>query len=553
MNTLILIHCLWLAQAGAAPKPASPMPSLEDSQQKIALAESAPAGDVTAATAAKALETLAGQFALQGFNVISPAGVAAIYADKSLGTPVSGDDPSRLAEMARVAGAGYAASLTFVPTCTAFRLTITVVDVADASVVIATSGSVAFAREALFVDMVRKLAPGVAVSVLNRVAVHRPAPAAEKNPEPKPVDNKKPDKPDRGAKPAKPGKTPATAPPTPTPTPAPAPAEDASAAEVLLQARKAYDAMEYESAAMFAARALSMPGLEPEARLDAYLVKASSLAITADPQAAEVPFRLLLRARPDFDMPRSTPPRILGVFQKVKAEERAIGEQVRSVGRKRLIDGLQLLSEPPRLARGGRVLPFAFRLRDPTAAVSAFDVPYRREGDAAYSVLALKRDAEGSWRGTIPAEWTASEKPYAVEYYLSTHDDGGPLLTRGEPTRPLRLEMSAGTVERVKPLPRWSFWTGVAVTGVAAVAAGGLGIATFNAQSDYNTYARSEPHGFIDGALLKSKAQTGRSLAQASLGVAITAAVLAVVTAVILPFSRGAEEPDAQQQPGSAP
>jgi hypothetical protein len=302
--------------------------------------------------------------------------------------------------------------------------------------------------------------------------------------------------------------------------------------------------MDYDDAASLATRALAaQPGLDAEARLDAYLVQASSLAITADPMAAEVSFRLLLRARPNFQLPESSPPKILGVFQKVQAEERVIVEQVRAVARKQLLENIKLLNEPPDSARGGRKLPFAFRLRDPNAVITAFELPFRRQGEGSYSVLALQRDVEGQWRGDIPADWTASDKGFVLEYYLVTKDTQGPLLTRGEPQSPLRLSISPGAVERTwsKPVPRWVLWSGVAATGAAVVATGGVGLAARGARSDYESYLAQGKTSVIDGRLLQSKERNTDRLAYATIGTAVTAGVLAAVTLILFPFTKSAE------------
>jgi hypothetical protein len=328
--------------------------------------------------------------------------------------------------------------------------------------------------------------------------------------------------------------------------PAAAAADGASATDLLGQARKAYEQMEYDSAAALSTRALDLPGLDAEARLDAYLIQARSLAITSEPQAAEVPFRLLLRARPDFELPPNTPPKILGVFQKVQSEERAILEQVRSVSRKRLVDGLSLLNEPPAQGRGGKPLAFAFRLRDPTAAVTAFEVPFRRAGESDFSALALKREQDGTWRGALPAEWTASERGFNLEYFLVTRDDSGPLLTRGNAQSPLTLAITAGMVERerFRPLPRWSVWAGVAATAVAALATGGLAMGTRSAQADYDAYATRGLSTTIDGATLNQKAATARGLSNATFGTAIGAGACALISLAMIPFLQPAEPTD---------
>lgn len=203
-----------------------------------------------------------------------------------------------------------------------------------------------------------------------------------------------------------------------------------------------------------AEQVLARPDLTLDQKLEAYRLLGSAKAIVEDPAEAEKPFRLLLRARADFDLSAETPPKILAVFRKVQSEERALADQLREVERDRIISGLKLLGEPPNTARGGRPLPLSFRLRDPTSAVEVVRVPYRRQGTPAFSTLALERSAEGDWRGLIPAEFTSDEKGFQMEYYVETADTRGPLLRLGTEKAPLNLTVSAGTIAQARPPPR---------------------------------------------------------------------------------------------------
>lgn len=507
MTSLALVLAVLAASADPAVPP-----------RTVALLPAVPNAGVPAATQKQAAAVVTEELKAQGWEVIDAEKVAAACKAKKAKLPC-GEDAACIGKAAAAAGAPFAAALVMSPAGKTLTVKLVVADAEGTAVANQTSLAVK-PQPAPVGEALKKQVPRVTKKLDERLAKAAPAP------EPAAV---------AAAKPA----------PAPAPEPArpaAAPAGNETPAELLAQAQKAYEAMEYEPALALATRLLAIPGLDTDTRLDAYVVQASCLAITADSMAAEAPFRLLLRARPDFDLPKNTSPKILGVFQKVQAEERVISEQVKAVGRKRLVEGLQLLNEPPVEGRGGRVLPFAFRLRDPTSAVSAFEVPFRKQGEASYSMLALKRDTEGAWKGTIPAEWTASDKGFVLEYYLLTRDEAGPLLTKGEPARPLLLNITAGAIERPKPVPRAAFWTGVALTAAAAVAAGSLAVATVGAQDDYNKYAARGTESPIDGAVLASKAANGRTLSQATIGTAIGAGVVAVVTAILLPFTKSADE-----------
>jgi hypothetical protein len=250
-------------------------------------------------------------------------------------------------------------------------------------------------------------------------------------------------------------------------------------------------------------------------------------------------------------LPQDTPPKILGVFRKVQTEEKALALQLREVERARLVAGLKLLGEVPAVWQGGKVLPFSFRLRDPTNAVESVRVPYRREGQPVFSTLALERTAEGDWKGRIPGEFTSDEKGFKLQYFVELADAQGLLLASGSAAAPRFVEVSAGTVSRARPppLPRWAFFTGVGITAALGAAAGGLGAAFNVTQAGYAERTRSAPADGqpLDGALLASQAGTGRALALGTNVALISTGVAALATLLMIPFTnfRGDHADDA--------
>jgi hypothetical protein len=228
-------------------------------------------------------------------------------------------------------------------------------------------------------------------------------------------------------------------------------------------------------------------------RLAAFWLQGAALAVVGATVVAEQPFRLLLRAKPDFVLPPSTPPRIAAVFRKVQVEEAAMAEELRAMERLRLVASLSLDAELPAQGRGGEPVSFALRLHDPLTIVSSVHLHYRRRGEAIYSALAMTSiDDENRpsteahqpsaptptlidkhLRAVLPAELTESAAPYALESYIAVNDGAGESLrTLAEPTAPHITAMEAGRVPAPEPLYRspW-LWTAAAVT-VAALGAG---------------------------------------------------------------------------------
>ncbi|MFH1811903.1 MAG: hypothetical protein ABIJ09_24405 [Pseudomonadota bacterium] len=313
---------------------------------------------------------------------------------------------------------------------------------------------------------------------------------------------------------------------------------DKSVEELLHAAQESYATLDYDEVVPIIRAVLAREGLGPDQKLDAYLLLGSSQAVIGDPVEAETAFRLLLRGRPDFNLPDDTAPKILAVFRKVQNEERSIAEQLRSVERQRIIAELVLIGGMPGQARGGYPLAFAYRLRDTRNAVEAFSVWYRRHGEPGYSALALQRDGSGTWRGTLPGEWTASEQGFVLEFYLETRDGAGPLLVQGSTSEALRIQVAPGNVEdaRPPPLPLWSF---VATAGTAVglgLAATGTAVATVLVQQDHDALAERSRSVVQPGDELIALEVTGARLALATTILWVATGVAALAAGGMAPF-----------------
>jgi hypothetical protein len=334
------------------------------------------------------------------------------------------------------------------------------------------------------------------------------------------------------------------------PVPAAAPVihpEKLSTSELVAMARQQYEALEYDVVAKLAEAALARSNLTLEEKLDALALQGSALAIIADPFDAEKPFRLLMRARPDFNLPDSTPPKILAVFRKVQVEEKAIVDEFATIQRQRLSATLKLSGEPPKEARGGKALRFAYRLRDPQGAVDSVRMQYRRKGEAEYLSLPLKLDDAGRWAGRIPGEWSASDEAFVLEFVVTAGDSKGVLLSLGSPSSPQSLPVEPGQVEtNLRPVPAWGFLTAAGATGVVGVTAGVLAATTAWLDSDYSQRLEaSSPERPADGASLARQADLATTVMVAQfVGWGLTG-VGVVVSSLMAPFTNwSGEEPE---------
>ncbi len=267
--------------------------------------------------------------------------------------------------------------------------------------------------------------------------------------------------------------------PTTPATPAAANSVELSGTAEVARIQGLFEALDYESVVTATVQLLGRPELPLDARVEAYRLQGCARAVVEDPVDAEQPFRLLLRARPTYELPDTTSPKILAVFRKVQSEERALNATMRQVERKRLIANLSLIGEAPTQAVGGQPLRFSWRLRDPQGVVDGVEVPYRKAGQHGFSTLNLERSDTGVWKGLIPADFTANDQGLTLEYFVRTVDREGPLLMLGSEGEPKSVRLSAGAtqVARYKPLSRAAFWTSTVVTVLFALAAGGFALA----------------------------------------------------------------------------
>jgi hypothetical protein len=332
-----------------------------------------------------------------------------------------------------------------------------------------------------------------------------------------------------------PGKAPKAKPSAPA-----AVAETArSPAELLAQARQQYDALEYDKVIALTHKALGNPQITLEQKLVAYELEGSALAIVGDPVDADKPFRLLLNEEPDFDLPATTPPKILAIFRKVKGEIQQIRLLREQKERAALAKTVALRGDIPKTADGGRPVSFSFSLDDPKQAIRTVRVQYRRRGEPDFQSLLLAQQPDGSYAGQVSSEWTANDLAFAMEVYVVAADEKGALQTLQSAEAPAAIAVSAGQIDLIEhPVPLWVFVTAATTTGIAALAGSGLAVATVLTQRDYdNKVASSTQASPVFGGELRTIATLGERVETAQFVSWGTLALFGVVTAILTPFT----------------
>lgn len=330
----------------------------------------------------------------------------------------------------------------------------------------------------------------------------------------------------------------------PAVTPTKATSSTATAPELIAQAQKLYDSLEYDKVAPLAAQALAHPQITLEEKLVAYQLQGSALAIIGDPTVAEGSFSLLLSMRPDFALPEDTPPKIKSVFAGVKATVDANRRATAAAFRKELAATIELSGALPAQTAGGRPVRFELGVVDPRGVVKSVRVQYRKRGEAEFLSLPLGRDPKaGSWTGAVPGEWTANDAGFVMEVVVVAADSEGPLQQLpagdGSGAGSLAIEVSAGQVDRTqRPVPIWVFGTSAGVTSALAVATGGIAAATALVNADYHRKLdESSPENPAVGSDIVAQASLGNNLNLAQIVGWGAAGVGVIVTGVLALFT----------------
>jgi hypothetical protein len=327
--------------------------------------------------------------------------------------------------------------------------------------------------------------------------------------------------------------SPALRPPPAAARPAPAGVKG-TPKQLLARIAQLYDALEYDQIPPLAEAVLAADDATADEHLEARRFLGSALAIVADPVDAEPAFRLLLREKADFDLPDSTPPKIISVFRKVQAEEKALSTQLQAAQRARLAQSIRVLGDPPRTGQGGLPVHFSFRVRDVGGAVEVVRVPYRRAGQPTFSALALERTDDGAWKGQLPGDFTASPSGFSLQYFVEAADSVGRLAGVGTEVSPLVLVVSAGQVPTARVrLPRWVAYLAGGLTLGLGAAGGSFGLLTSNTQRRYDSLTAGLT---ASGAEVVALQRQGTTYATATNATLISAGGAALITLVLLPF-----------------
>lgn len=256
----------------------------------------------------------------------------------------------------------------------------------------------------------------------------------------------------------------------------------------IARATELIDQGEFEEAVRQLQKGLSTPDLTDDQLVELYRLLGLSQLYLGNEERARDSYEKLLQARPDFELPKSEPPKIRNLFARIKEDIKK--RRVRPVTL--TVDALTEVAPGEPLAIGARIEDL------PLGAKPKFF--YRRAGQQSYSSIDFtrRRGSREEFAGILPAfEVPAEAAAYEIEWYVEVADAAQRRLAgKGDAFSPMSFKVLPRGVEpgtgRPEAIPVYKspwFWIGIGA-GVAAVTTGVVLLAT---QKQYGTMTFTVP------------------------------------------------------------
>jgi tetratricopeptide (TPR) repeat protein len=239
------------------------------------------------------------------------------------------------------------------------------------------------------------------------------------------------------------------------------------------KASEQVDSGDFEEAVKTLNQALAQPDLTDDQLAEAYRLLGLAHLYLGNEDSARLAFEKLLQARPDYELPKSAPPKIRSLYARIKDDVR-----------KRRVKPVTLTFDAPSQVAGGEPLRLKVHVED-LALGARPRLFFRRGGKEAYSSVDLVKDkgTKTEFTATVPAfELLEEAEAYAVEYYLEVADAAQRRLAgKGDAFNPSSFKVKAH--EQVAAAPptteapsAWYkspwLWVGLGVAVAAGVTTG---------------------------------------------------------------------------------
>lgn len=215
--------------------------------------------------------------------------------------------------------------------------------------------------------------------------------------------------------------------------PGPSAAQSGLESRQVTKAQAQLEDGDFEGAVRTIDQAVADPTLTEDEQVELYRLLGLAQLYLGNEQRARQAYERLLQARPDYELPRSAPPKIRDLYARIKEDIK--GRRLRPV---------VLAAEPPREVKAASPLEVEATI-DNLAAGARAKLYFRRAGAQSYSSVDFVRAARDAnrFRASVPAyELPAEGRAYALELYLEVADAAQRRLAgRGDPLNPLTVRI----------------------------------------------------------------------------------------------------------------
>ncbi len=245
--------------------------------------------------------------------------------------------------------------------------------------------------------------------------------------------------------------------------------------ETIDKATRQVDEGDFEEAVRTVERGIDTTDPTDDQLAELYRLLGLSHLYLGNEEKARDAFEKLLQARPDYELPKSSPPKIRAIYARIKDDIRK--RRVRPVT-------LSPVTIPD--VEGSQPLEVSAHIEDLALGAKA-RLFYRRAGAQNFSSIDFRRapGAKNDYVALVPAfDVPSEEAAYDVEYYLEVSDAAQRRLAgRGDAYAPLAFQVvaKAGEAAPVVEHKAWYqnpwVWVGVGA-GAAAIGVGAVVVAT---------------------------------------------------------------------------